>query len=106
MSLFESSKFLHNKVSFNEETLQIHKYWYRHDCVLEKIAIDFDHRRFLYRLQSHLGNFAHNIDQRIILNHAMVNIMRQYTVVFMSTFSLQLNSMRMSTVALLIDSFC
>jgi len=40
MFLFESSKFLHDKVSSNKETLQIHKYWYRHDCVLEKTAID------------------------------------------------------------------
>jgi len=30
------------------------------------------HHRFLYRLQSHLGNFAHNIGQRIVLNHAIV----------------------------------
>jgi len=41
MFLFESSKFLHDKVSSNK-ALQIHKYWYRHDCVLEKIAVDFD----------------------------------------------------------------
>jgi len=27
-SIFESSKFLHDKMSSNEETLQIHKYWY------------------------------------------------------------------------------
>jgi len=30
------------------------------------------HRRFLYCLQSHLGNFAHNIGQWIVLNHAIV----------------------------------
>jgi len=41
-SIFESSKFLNDKMSSNEETLQIHKYWYRHDCVLEKTVIDFD----------------------------------------------------------------
>jgi len=32
------------------------------------------HRRFLYHLQgkeSHLDNFAHNIGQRIVLNHAI-----------------------------------
>jgi len=28
MFLFESSKFFHDKVSSNEKTLQIHKYWY------------------------------------------------------------------------------
>jgi len=49
MSFSENGKLLHDKVSF-EESLQIHKYWYRHDCVLEKTAVDFDHR-FLYRLQ-------------------------------------------------------
>jgi len=31
-SIFESNKFLHNNLSSNEETFQIHKYWYRHDC--------------------------------------------------------------------------
>jgi len=31
------------------------------------------HRTFLYHLQSHLGNFAHNIGQRIVLNHAIVS---------------------------------
>jgi len=30
------------------------------------------HRRFLYHLQSHLGNFAHNIGQRVVLNHTIV----------------------------------
>jgi len=30
--IFESSKLLHDKLSSNEETLQIHKYWYRRDC--------------------------------------------------------------------------
>jgi len=42
MSLFESSKFLNDKISSNAETLQIHKYWYRYDCILEKTAIDLD----------------------------------------------------------------
>jgi len=45
LSLFESNKLLNDKMSSNEETLQIHKYWYRHDCILEKtvvIEIDFD----------------------------------------------------------------
>jgi len=69
MSLFERSKFLHKKVSSNDETLQIHKYWYRHDCVLEKTSM---HRRFLYRFQLHFSNFAHNVGQRIVLNHAIV----------------------------------
>jgi len=42
MSLFESRKFLNEKIFSNEETLQIYKYWYRHDCVLEKTAVDLD----------------------------------------------------------------
>jgi len=76
MFLFESSKFLHDKVSSNEEILQIHKYWYRHDCV-EKTAVDFDISYIFIsssrkRMVLHLGNFAHNMSQRIVLNHAVV----------------------------------
>jgi len=50
-----------------------------------------------------LGNFAHNVGQRIIQNHAIV--MRQYAEVF-RTFSLHSNSNLTSTVALLNNSFC
>jgi len=54
------------------------------------------HRRFLYHLQgkeSYLGNFAHNIGQRIVLNHAIV-----YNEAVHGYIPLQSNFMRTSTV--------
>jgi len=67
MSLSENSKLLNDKVSFNEETLQIHKYWYKYDCIFEKTVVDFDVSIFITssekRVVLHLGNFAHNIGQ-------------------------------------------
>ena len=53
----------------------------------------------------HLGDFAHNVGQRIILNHTIVYD-EIIAVVFAGTFSLHSKSNRTSTVPLLTDSFC
>jgi len=50
----------------------------------------------------HLSNFMHNISQRIISNYAIVYNEAICGGIAVGTFSLQSNSLRTSTVALLI----
>jgi len=57
-------------------------------------------------MMSHLGNFVYNVGQRIVLNHAIVYNEAVHSDIhdtfIHGTFSLHSNSMRTSTVALLI----
>ena len=66
--LFQHRHFLHDKFLVNDESLQIHERWHRH--VVENIVINY--RRFYIVSEVHLGDFAHNVGQRIILNHTIV----------------------------------
>ena len=71
--LFQHRHFLHDKFLVNDESLQIHERW--HDHVVEKTAVGCGRLRRivdLIVLEVHLGDFAHNVGQWIILNHAIV----------------------------------
>ena len=61
------------------------------------------YRRFYIMSEVRLDDFAHNVDQWIILNHAIVYY---EAVVFAGTSFLHSKSNRPSTVPLLTDSFC
>ena len=69
--LFQHCYFFHDKFLVNDEYLQIHECWYGH--VVEKTAVNCGlYRRFYSMLEVHLSDFAHNVGQWIILNHAIV----------------------------------
>ena len=68
--LFQHRHFLHDKFLVNDESLQIHERWHRHvSRILRSIAV---YRRFYIVSEMHLGDFAHNVGQRIILNYTIV----------------------------------
>ena len=68
--LFQHRHFLHDKFLVNDESLQIHEHCHRHvSRILRSIAV---YRRFYIVSEMHLGDFAHNVGQRIILNYTIV----------------------------------
>ena len=68
--LFQHRYFLHNKFIVNEESLQN----VGTSIVVEKIAANCGRmwRRFYIMSEVRLSDFAHNVGQWIILNHAIV----------------------------------
>ena len=64
--LFQHCHFLHDKFLVNDESLQIHECWPGH---VEKSEVDCD---FYIKSKVHLGDFAHNVGQWIILSYAIV----------------------------------
>jgi len=69
--LFQHRYFLHNKFFVNDEFLQIHEWAYCwEDC--DRLRSNATYRRFYIMSEVRLGDFAHNIGQWIILNHAIV----------------------------------
>jgi len=67
--LFQHRYFLHNKFLVNDESLQIHERWYE---LLRRLRPNVTYRKFYIMSEVRLGDFAHNVGQWIILNHAIV----------------------------------